>query len=485
MRVILLDIDTLRPDHLGCYGYSRNTSPSIDTIARDAMVFRNYHCSDAPCLPSRAGLCTGMFGIHNGAINHGNVCADLRNYGEGRGFVNPYTHSSLFYLFRNAQMKTASISTFAERHSSYWFNSGFNEIINCGAGGNERAEEVMPVALDWIEKNKSNENWFLHINMWDPHTPYRCPDDFGNPFENVPLPDWYNEELLNQHLDMAGPHTINDINMYNGERPKKYPKQPGNAQNMKELKEVIDGYDAGIAYADFYVGKLVQYLKDNNMYEDTAILITSDHGENMGELGIYCEHGTADEITTRIPMIIKWPKMKTGYTDEFHYNIDLCPTIADLLKLGKASHWDGKSYAKTLSHNEKCGHPFLVLSQGSHVCQRSVRFGDYIYIRTYHDGYHFFPKQMLFNLKDDFHQIHNIAEQNPEICATACQMLCDWLDEAMLRARFDVDPMWTVIKEGGPFHAKGQLANYCQRLKGTHRESAIEEYKKIHPKEFK
>ena len=71
MRILYLDIDTLRPDHLGCYGYHRNTSPNIDRIAAGGTRFDNCYVSDAPCLPSRAGMFTGQFGIHTGAVGHG------------------------------------------------------------------------------------------------------------------------------------------------------------------------------------------------------------------------------------------------------------------------------------------------------------------------------------------------------------------------------------------------------------------------------
>lgn len=151
MRYLMLDLDTLRPDHLGCYGYHRNTSPNIDELASECLLFENYHCSDAPCLPSRAALTTGMFGIHNGAVNHGDSTADLRLYGNGRDFKDQILFNNLFYQFRHAGIHTATVSTFAERHSSYWFNAGFNEVINCGKYGDERAEEVTPLVLKWLE----------------------------------------------------------------------------------------------------------------------------------------------------------------------------------------------------------------------------------------------------------------------------------------------------------------------------------------------
>ena len=77
MRILYVDIDTLRPDHLGCYGYDRATSPNIDAVARDAVRFTDCYCSDAPCLPSRAALMTGRFGIHTGCVGHGGTNAEM------------------------------------------------------------------------------------------------------------------------------------------------------------------------------------------------------------------------------------------------------------------------------------------------------------------------------------------------------------------------------------------------------------------------
>ena len=90
MRVIYFDIDSLRPDHLGCYGYHRNTSPVIDSLAKEGVRFNNCYCSDAPCLPSRTALTSGRFGIHTGVVGHGGTAADVRLQGESRGFRSSY-----------------------------------------------------------------------------------------------------------------------------------------------------------------------------------------------------------------------------------------------------------------------------------------------------------------------------------------------------------------------------------------------------------
>ena len=86
MNVLFIDIDTLRPDHMGCYGYGRNTTPNIDAIAKEGVRFDNYYCSDAPCLPSRAALVSGTFGIKNGVVGHGGTAADRFREGITRDF---------------------------------------------------------------------------------------------------------------------------------------------------------------------------------------------------------------------------------------------------------------------------------------------------------------------------------------------------------------------------------------------------------------
>lgn len=486
MRILYLDLDTLRPDHLGCYGYHRNTSPNIDRIAAKGVRFDNYYCSDAPCLPSRTALMTGRFGIHTGVVGHGGTAADMRLEGKKRDFKDQLALESLPAFLRSQGFKTVSISPFAERHSSWSFYAGFNEIHNTGKSGLESAEEVTPAALKWIENNAREDNWFLQLNYWDPHTPYRAPQSFGNPFENDPLPEWITEEVFREHLKTVGPHSANEINMYDDKTNPKYPRHPGRLRNMDDLRKMIDGYDCGIRYMDNNIGLIFDALEKQGInLDDMVIIISADHGENIGEFGIYGEHATADYITCRIPMIIKWPGCKAGHTDNgLHYNLDLAPTLAEIFGAEPKKSWDGQSFAPAIFKGEDCGREYLVLSQCAHVCQRSVRFGPWIYMRTYHDGYHLFPDEMLFNVEEDKHEQENVASQHPEVCMQAVYYLNQWHDTMMKTMDYDVDPLWTVIKEGGPYHARGMLKQYCKWLEETGRGHAVEELKKRHPYEF-
>ena len=489
MRILYLDLDTLRPDHLGCYGYHRNTSPNIDKIASEGVVYTNCYTSDAPCLPSRSALMTGTFGIHNGAINHGGTNADFRIEGRDRSFRSRLSSDTIpAFLNIEAQMHTAYIGGFGDRHSTFGFYGGFREIHDTGKGGLESAEDVTPKALEWIEKNADNEDWYLHINYWDPHTPYRAPEDFGNPFKDDPLPEWITDELIEDQLaNTVGPHGIMEIGMYTDKIDEQYPRQPGKIQNLADARRHIDGYDCGIKYMDNHIGTLLNALDAKGVLEDLIIIVSADHGENHGELGLWAEHGTADNITCRLPMIIRWPEQQQGQVDKgLHYNIDLAPTLAEMLNKEARASWDGQSYAETLKSGEDAGHDELILSQCCHGCQRSVRWADWIYIRTYHDFYHLFPKEMLFNIKDDPHEQNNLAETHPEICREAAARYLNWHDEMMVTMPegYYHDPMWEIIHEGGPFHARGRLPVYCERLEETGRQWAIPELKKRHPKEF-
>ena len=488
MRILYLDLDTLRPDHLGCYGYGRNTSPNLDRIAREGVRYNNYYCSDAPCLPSRTALMSGMHGIHTGVVGHGGTAADMRIEGAERRFADKLRTQSLPAVLRSAGFRTTLISPFAERHSTWSFYAGFNEMHNTGKGGGESAEEITPTALDWIERMGGKDNWYLHINYWDPHTPYRAPAEFGNPFEDEPLPEWLTEEEVARHQFLAGPHTALDFGMYNGNENPRLPRAPGEVRDMKGVRRMIDGYDCGIRYMDDHIGRLLAALEAKGVMDDLAIIVSSDHGENLGELGIYGEHGTADNITCRIPMIVRWPGGKQGEVDDgLHYNLDLLPTLAELVGVEGSPRWDGRSYAASVLEGTECGRDYLVISQCAHVAQRSVVFGPWLYMRTYHDGFHpYYDKEMLFNIEEDRHLTNNLATDRKDICKEGVYRLMDWHDSMMASMPFKdkSDPMWTVLRERGPEHATAgniEDSKYFDRLKNTGRGGSIEKIVARHP----
>lgn len=481
MRIIFIDIDTLRPDHLGCYGYHRQTSPAMDAIASEAVRFTGCYASDTPCLPSRSALCTMQFGIHNGAINHGGTYAEPFNEGPERGFRSARAMNSLAMRLAKAGYRTASISSFPERHSAYHWCAGFRENLDpTGKGGNEQAHEIIPTALDWLDRNGAADRWFLHVHLWDPHTPYRAPTAFGNPFAQDPIPAWYTEEVRQAHWDSCGPHGAQEVS---GHAPAaSHPeRQPVQIANMADARAMFDGYDCGVRYADDHVAQLVERLKRLGVWEDTAIVISSDHGEDLGELNSYGDHQFADEITHRLPMIVRWPGLAPRVERGLHYHLDVWAGLTELAGAEVGALWDGQSCAASLrAGTPSPGRASLVLSNAAWSHQRSARWGDWILIRSYHDGHHGFPENMLFNLKDDPHQQHDLSAQHPELVDKGLAIIERWRSEALDRSPHGIDPMAASLAEGGPLHCRNALQTYAQRLRATGRSQHADELERRH-----
>jgi arylsulfatase A-like enzyme len=490
MRILYIDIDSQRPDHLGCYGYHRKTSPNIDRIAARGVRFDNYYVTDAPCLPSRTAMWSGRFGIHTGVINHGGACADWANEGIKRSFRTSLGFTGWMRTLQLLGMKTATVSPFGERHSAFHWYAGFNEIYNTGRGGIERADEIAPVAIDWIKRNERADNWFLHVNMWDPHTPYRAPAEFGEPFKDEPLPAWLTEEVRQKHWNGCGPHSAQEVTgfvpgAYEQDVPKLYPRQPIAMESMHDVRRMFDGYDTGVLYADLYIGHILNALADQNILDETAIVISADHGENLGELNIYGDHQTADHITSQVPLIVSWPGVTSlpRVDSALHYHVDFAATTIELLGGKVPANWDGKSFAGAMKSNSQDGRESLVLSQGAWSCQRSVRWGDLLLMVSYHDGYHGFPDIMLFDLKNDPHETNDIASAKPQAAKEMLAMLETWHGQMMRTSTIGFDPMWTVVREGGAFHTRGELPKYLKRLRETGRAQWAEKLASQHPSE--
>lgn len=474
VRLLYIDIDTLRADHLGCYGYQRDTSPNIDAIAADGVRFENVYASDVPCLPSRTALITGMFGIRNGVVNHGGIAADLRPEGKSREFISATASNSWAAKFYWAGWHTASISSFPFRHSASWWNDGFMEAMNLMRGwGGERADEVLPGALDWLDRRGAADQWFLHVHLWDPHTPYNTPDEYGNPFGSDPIPAWLTEDVRADHWSRPGPHSAQEPW---GFRPDEWgpppSRQPWNAASMNDVKGIIDGYDVGIRYADDAVGSIVNKLDDLGVLDETAIMIGSDHGEGFGELGVYADHQAADEVTCHIPMIVRWPGIEPRAYEGLHYHLDAAATVVDLAGITPPGDdwWDGVSVKDALEAGTEAGRDHLVLSQGAWTCQRSVRWDQWLYSRTWHDGYHGWPEQTLFDIAGDPHEQTDLLGSETAVARTGADTLASWTETQLDRALGDrIDPMEIVLDEGGPYHCRRHLPAYLDRLRETGR----------------
>ena len=155
--------------------------------------------------------------------------------------------------------------------------------------------------------------------------------------------------------------------------------------------------------------------------------------------------------------------------------------MVELLGGKVPANWDGSSFADSMKENHQAGRDYLVLSQGAWSCQRSVRFEDSLCIRSYHDGYHAFPDVMLFDVREDPHEQHDLASATPQAVTRAMAMLEEWHATMMRTSTIGYDPMWAVMGEGGAFHTRGHLPAYLKRLRETGRTQWADKLKAQHP----
>ena len=256
-------------------------------------------------------------------------------------------------------------------------------------------------------------------------------------------------ELAGSWPGLAGPHSAREVIGFDVARGLygRFPRQPLEMDGAAAVRRMYDGYDTGIRYADDCVGRLLDKLAGLGVDGETAVLVSSDHGETLGEQNVYCDHHLADEHTSRVPFILRWPGLAAGRVDRaLHYQVDLAATTIELLEQKVPDDWDGASFAPVLRAGSEQGREFLVLSQGAWTCQRSVRFDDWLFTRTYHDGYHDLPEVQLFDLAADPHERHDRSGDEPRLVGQAQARLDGWQAQAMHGHPTGIDPMQTVLE---------------------------------------
>jgi len=299
MRILHIDIDSLRPNHLGCYGYDRDTSPTIDAVAGDGVRFESCYVSDSPCLPSRTALATCRHGIENGVVTHHGSGQWYNEPGEGHD-EDPDRPLSFRHLSENG-LHTASVSSFSKRHLAYYFSASFRESIQpTESTGEEVAADVTGKALRWLNDHATGDDWLLHVNYWDVHHAYH---DIANEVETVrasgDAPAWPDRAAIDAQQGMTGthtadlwanPHHIGERDVEDGIMEHGDWGMPFRFTDRRHVDHLYDGYDGSIRNTDAAVARLLDRLEAAGVRDDTAVIITADHGEAMGKHGLYADH---------------------------------------------------------------------------------------------------------------------------------------------------------------------------------------------------
>ncbi|HSE39806.1 MAG TPA: sulfatase, partial [Acidobacteriota bacterium] len=281
-NLVLITVDTLRADHLGIYGYKRQTSPNLDRLAKEGHWFKNSYSQSATTGASHVSLFTSRY-----PQSHG-VLANREKFPQ---------FTSIMDTFRTNGYSTAGFVSSAVLAGDFGIGKKFNHFDETLTRAEKNrtnryertAKETLLAAQKWIERTKAP--FFVWIHLIDPHGPYEAPekpDQFVNDA-------YYKDETA--ILEFAPSNwDLNKIPLYQ------------RLDNNKEAAYYTARYDAEIRYTDEALGLFLRFLEHSNHYENTVLIVTADHGETMAEpnhLRHFSHSTIAYEEVVRVPLIVK------------------------------------------------------------------------------------------------------------------------------------------------------------------------------------
>lgn len=414
MNIVFIALDTQRADHLGCYGYAKPTSPFIDSIAAQGVLFERCYAPNIPTHPSFTTMLTGKEAITHDIINIGGGVPIK----EGVQMIQE--------VLQEQGWRTHAVDTMG-RH----FPRGFDTYDTPSWERNDptvlrRAEPTTEMAVAAIEKLRDGEQpFFLFVHYWDPHTPYLPPHEYRPMF----YPEGRDPYDVNNHsMDAA----------WNDETFKWYFHEwmPG----ITDSTYVNALYDAETRYMDDWLKPVFEALKP--IQGETLVVLTADHGEILDEqLGFYDHHGLY-EGDVHIPAIFYWPgtleagKRVLGFIE----NLDFAPTFFELAGLPDLLGCEGKSLVPCLRGQRDGNYDEVFLSEATWEVKRAYRNGKWKFIQSIEQDYHGRPMQELFDLEADPTEQNNIAEQHPEIVAELKAKLDAYVARRLAETGKTVDP---------------------------------------------
>ena len=349
--VVLISIDTLRSDHLSVYGYERETTPHLKRLASDGVLFLNALSPSSWTLPGHASMLAGTFPRKHSAhyVPHPNLAPRADEMLEAVDFNRKRATPFQPLLPENLTLAEV-LSTHGYRTAGIVSNSGYlNSALGFAQGFDlyddssgpifgyrpllyeamklfpfafytltkpyRVAEEINEVALEWLMKRPETP-FFLFLNYMEPHYPNCAPLPYHGRFE--PEASFYDQPLfssLGGRLELTA----------------------------DERRDTIALYDEEIAYVDNQIGVLLQRLRELGVYDQTLIIVTSDHGEFFGEHGLW-DHGTGPyEAVHRVPLIVKYPDRSIqGVEKDWVETVDIFPTVLDVVGIALPEETQGQ-----------------------------------------------------------------------------------------------------------------------------------------------
>lgn len=448
-NVVIIVVDALRARNLSCYGYPKRTSPNIDNLASEGVLFERAYCCSNCTDPSLTAMFSGKYPISTGIMNHGALVTEeeIREF-HGKGIV-----------LLSEILQSRGFSTLAVDWLGRWHRRGYARYCAPWEGGKsglvsrtvrelrrvllhtaqvlarlvlsrQREEEigkfpdadarkVCDRAVDLISASR-DQRFLLFVHFWDTHSRYNPPKRYAEAMHADSTQS--RSESFGEILGQIGDPKWRDYLRYC-------------MKGAADVNEVIARYDGAIAYVDHQIGRLVDVLRQNGLLEQTLIVLTSDHGESLADHGIYFTHHGLYEETIHVPLILSSGGLPGNRKVEaLVQHVDIVPTVLDILSIDTEGDFDGGSLLPLVSGEAKGLRSSIRVEESHTERKRAIRAGDHKYIHAlspegavcrYCRRVHGDTEE-LYDLSRDPQETTNVIAENPDLAATLRGQLSDW-----------------------------------------------------------
>ena len=390
--IIIITIDTLRADVLGTYGHPRIQTPNLSELAEHGVLFQQAMAPSTTTTPSHASLFTSLYlQDHNVYSNFealGNEPETIAEMLFGRGFATS--------AIVNMKHLNPEISNLGQ---------GFQHIVR--SGFMRKAGPSLDQLVRWLD-HIGEQRFFSWVHLADVHTPYQPPP----PYDRF----YYHGDEKNPEIT-----SLQDIWNFLPSHMSDHPFFLSWLRGIRDLDWVIGQYHGAVTYVDDEIGRLMDALEERELLNKTAIIVTSDHGESLGEHDLYFVHAGLYECTVRVPLIMYFPNSKHHgvVVHDVIETVDVLPTILEYLDLPSPETIRGRSLWPLIEGKAQPPRTAFIEHAGRNLVGLRTERHKYIkHRKTKHllPSYPFIKgHEELYDLQDDPAELHNIAAKSPEI----------------------------------------------------------------------
>ena len=360
--VLLITVDTLRADRLGCYGYGRDTTPNLDRLAEESARFTKAYSHAPFTAPSHASLFTSLH-IASHGVYAWDEALDSEAAPMGERFRDAGYRTGAFY--NHSGLKKTEITRGFEEVQLRYF---------------EEADRTVDAFLAWLDGGEGPFAAWVHL--WDVHRPYGFRDwrakFLRDKVDRGSLTLAFAEDRFGEPWDVRVGRNESFYNLHPGKRAQ--PKRIGDETRLLvegDYRHISDRYDGGVAYADRELGRLFEALRERGVLDDTLLVVTSDHGESLTERdACYFTHDPfLYEETLRVPLIVRFPggRFAGRVSDELARGVDVLPTLLEVCDLPGNGREQGRSLVPVLAGRDAGAYPIYAQTQTRSAKERDER----------------------------------------------------------------------------------------------------------------